>query len=73
MNTNDVDTLTTVLSTELSLKRRRLEANSATQAERIPILDSETDTEEEDKNHTGAVSLRDSYFPQKKTEWNAGK
>ena len=37
MNINDVDALTTDLSTELARKRIRAEANSDAQADRVPV------------------------------------
>ena len=57
LNANAVDTLTTYLANELSHKQRHAEATYAAQIERVPILDSEKDTEEKDNNHTRTAPL----------------
>ena len=65
LNSNDADALTTNLATELDLKHRREDATSAAHAERVPVSDSETDTDKEDNNHTRTASLRYSDLPKK--------
>ena len=57
LNANSVDAFTNALAIGLSRKHRRVEATYAAQADRVPGSDSETETEEEDKNHTGNASL----------------
>ena len=57
--------LTTNIATELAQKHRLAETTYSELEERAPGSDSETDTQEEDKNHTGTASLQDSYLPKK--------
>ena len=44
MNANSVDDLTTALATELVRKLIHAEATSGAQVDRVPVLDSETET-----------------------------
>ena len=63
LKTNTVDALTTSLVTELASKRRNEEAAYYSQEEILTGSYSEKYIEEEDNNHIGTVSLRDSDLP----------
>ena len=68
LNANDVDDLNTALSTELTCKRRLAEATFDAHSDIVPGSESETETDDEANNHTGAASLLDSYLPKKNNQ-----
>ena len=58
LNVNSVDALTTALATVLARKPRLTESTSVSQKDILPVSDLETETDEENNNHTGTASLR---------------